>query len=501
MKQILKNILPIAFAASFVITACEEDDITPINGTFPETGGIGMSMGILRSINYAESPLIDLEQANASDELRIELTEPAIQASTYTVAIDGSQVDTYNEANKTEYKSFPSQFVTLSNEGKLTLESGKQLSNTITTTFVFNESLETGTYLLPLTVKANNGTSTLSQERNTLYYKINVWGETMPEYEWTEKNYIQIVGVDPELTNPLIINKLYIFTSSMPTYYFNVADIVNLQFATVRKDESNLPYLYLKNDLEYVLSHRNKYIAPLQQAGHKVCIAIKGGKEGIGFSNLDEYQMNIFIYKIKEIVDKYHLDGVNLYDYEFEIKNIENNFDLSKGLCKFVASLRKTLGSDKIISYTQTKESPEGIMNDQSEIKLGNFVDYAWTDQLNKIINPWEHPDSWWSKPIAGISKEKWGALNSDIHLTNEELGYLMDEIENNLSMTSEEINHVFVVNRVENVSLATDGRYGWYMVWGSDNNLFDDYDVTQIGPAGANGYGNIYKSLAPKDY
>lgn len=499
MKQILKLILPIAFTAGFVITACEEDDIMPINGNFPKTEGIGMSMGILRSINNAENPIIDLEQGNASDELHIELTEPAMQSSTYTLIVDELQVDTYNEENKTEYKLFPSRLVKFSNEGKLVLENGKQLSNTITTTFTFDESMEAGTYLFPLTAKGSDGTSTLSEERKTLYYKINVWGKTTSEYEWTEKNYIQIVGLDPELTNPLIINKLYISASG--PFYFNVADIVNLQFATVRKDESNLPYLYLKNELEYVLMHKNKYIAPLQQAEHKVCIAIKGGKEGIGFSNLNEIQLNKFIYEIKTCIDKYQLDGVNLYDYEFGINNIENNFDLSKGLCKFVASLRKALGSDKIISYTQTKESPKGIMNDESEIKLGSLIDYAWTDQLNSIINPWEHPDSWWNKPIAGISKEKWGALNSDIFATNEEIEYLMNEIENNFSMTNENINHVFVVNRVENVSLSTDDTYIWYMIWGSDNNLFDDYDVTQIGPGGDKGYGNIYQPLVPKDY
>ena len=47
MKQILKHILILAFAAGFIGTACENNDLNIDAGTFPETGGIGLSMGIL----------------------------------------------------------------------------------------------------------------------------------------------------------------------------------------------------------------------------------------------------------------------------------------------------------------------------------------------------------------------------------------------------------------------------------------------------------------------
>ena len=44
MKQILKHILILAFAAGFIGTACENNDLNIDAGTFPETGGIGLSM-------------------------------------------------------------------------------------------------------------------------------------------------------------------------------------------------------------------------------------------------------------------------------------------------------------------------------------------------------------------------------------------------------------------------------------------------------------------------
>ena len=50
MKQILKHILILAFAAGFIGTACENNDLTIDAGTFPETGGIGLSMVYYKAI-------------------------------------------------------------------------------------------------------------------------------------------------------------------------------------------------------------------------------------------------------------------------------------------------------------------------------------------------------------------------------------------------------------------------------------------------------------------
>ena len=103
------------------------------------------------------------------------------------------------------------------------------------------------------------------------------------EYNAIKKNFIQIAGVDPEFTNPLLLNKLYfesLSLSSPEVDYYNPFDIINLQFATVKADDNLLPSLYLKDDLAYVLKKREKYIVPLQQLDHKVCLAIKGAGEG-----------------------------------------------------------------------------------------------------------------------------------------------------------------------------------------------------------------------------
>ena len=79
------------------------------------------------------------------------------------------------------------------------------------------------------------------------------------EYNAIKKNFIQIAGVDPEFTNPLLLNKLYFESMSLSSPevdYYNPFDIINLQFATVKADDNLLPSLYLKDDLAYVLTVR-----------------------------------------------------------------------------------------------------------------------------------------------------------------------------------------------------------------------------------------------------
>lgn len=502
MKRIFKHILIGAFAAGFIGTACENNDLNVDAGTYPETGGIGLSMAILQSDNYArESPLIDMDHESSNDGFHIKLTEPAPQARDYTATIDESKVMSFNTKNGTNYPLYPTNFVKLGNNGKMTIEKGKQQSNSVSIDFTYDESIEESTiYVLPVTVEENSSSPSMSEERKTLYYLINVWGMAPAEYDATEKNFIQIAGVDPEFTNPLLLNKLYLETAADPVLYFNPFDIINLQFAIVKADNNHLPSLYLKDDLAYILEKREKYIVPLQQLNHKVCLAIKGGGEGIGFANLGELEINIFIKRIKQIIDLYDLDGVNLYDINFSYKIIDNNFDYSTNLCKFVSSLRAELGN-KIITYTQSSESPEGITNDETDLKLGELVDYAWTDQLNKVIDPWNTPDEW-TAPIAGISKEKWAALNSDIHMTNTDYNIINKAIKATGSIVKGGVNHVFVINRVEYVIAGLETNAVRYMAFGGKCN----YPMATYGPVGVsspngNQYLNIHDLLMPKDY
>lgn len=504
MKQQIKNLLILIFVLGFAGTSCEDNDIIVDGEAFPETEGIGQLMGILRSVNYAkDDPLIDMNHEDVSDVFNIELTEPATQEVSYTASIDEAQVAIFNTKYEVDYPLFPTEFVNIGEGGKMTLKKGDKQSNSISISFKFDESLtDTIVYLLPITVEPDSKSSPLSEKRRTLYYRINMWGEGVLIYEANyQRNYIQISGVDPEITNPLLLSKLYLECyqdPGQPSLIVNPYDIINLQSATVKADENNLPYLYLNDDLAYVLSKRGKYIIPLKKYDRKICLTIKGGGEGIGFSNLSGTQLSVFVYRIKQMLEQYELDGVNMYDIGFGIDESEDSADLAKGLCRFVSLLRKELG-DKIISYIQTSESPAEITEEQDGIKLGELIDYAWTDQLNKIINPWDRPDEWWNKPIAGLAKEKWGALNAAMYSTYDDQGVIWDDIESPNGINDEGVNHVFVHHRVEETEFKTESTFRFPFSWGWEYRLWEDTGGSaSIRPQGYYPYDKIF---VPKDY
>ena len=105
MKQILKHILILAFAAGFIGTACENNDLTIDAGTFPETGGIGLSMGILQSDNYAmENPQINMDHASLSDQFHISLTDRKLYRKSRRIQSTGLQFEARNELPSVSYR-------------------------------------------------------------------------------------------------------------------------------------------------------------------------------------------------------------------------------------------------------------------------------------------------------------------------------------------------------------------------------------------------------------
>ncbi len=110
MKQILKHILILAFAAGFIGTACENNDLNIDAGTFPETGGIGLSMGILQSDNYAmENPQINMDHASLSDQFRHQLnrtgfTNRKLYRKSRRIQSTGLQFEARNELPSVSYR-------------------------------------------------------------------------------------------------------------------------------------------------------------------------------------------------------------------------------------------------------------------------------------------------------------------------------------------------------------------------------------------------------------
>lgn len=410
LTQVLETLF-LCLLAVIGLSGCEENTITALAGQMPETGALDESFAVLSSTSYAENEvLLDINKAASTDACCLKLTRPATQTMSFTVAIDSSMVKSYNETHDTDYPIFPEEEVTLSSQ-TLTLEVGKMQSSTIEITVNYNELHEPGIYLLPVKVKKDSGDAAVAEKYQCLFYLINVWPEfSKNKYTLRNKEYVQIGYLDPEVLNPLIINELYLGVKTIrpatPYWHDILFDIVNLQGATLKKDAQKNIKLDIKEDLNYILINKTKYIAPLQAQKHKVCLSITGSGDGTGFSNLTGNECSSLIYQIKSIVEHYKLDGVNILDRNLLYNLSINKLPSTKNLIYFMAGLRKALPG-KVITLAISEETPAEVDQVIDDIKLGDLVDYAWADEQNDAVNPWLDDSQY--KIIAGLEKAQWG--------------------------------------------------------------------------------------------
>ena len=176
----------------------------------------------------------------------------------------------------------------------------------------------------------------------------------------------------------------------------------------------------LSPDLHYVLENSARYIRPLQAAGRKVCICIQGGGKGIGFCNMSDAQIEDFTAQVKNVIESYGLDGINLRDegsgYGREGFPPMNTTSYPK----LIKSLREAL-PDKLLTLVD-KEEPTEYFHDAAlcgGIEVGKYIDYAWhgyaeENQFLQIIEPWEKENPYSTfkrKPIAGFSSDRYGSI------------------------------------------------------------------------------------------
>jgi hypothetical protein len=113
--------------------------------------------------------------------------------------------------------------------------------------------------------------------------------------------------VDLDRYNPLNAGD---YTLSTGVQFF---DFVVLGAAQLKKDARGV-YLYLPDNVRKVLERRNTYLRPLQQKGISVLLGITGGGDGISFGTLGEDESTVFVQAVKDVIDTYTLDGVEIND-------------------------------------------------------------------------------------------------------------------------------------------------------------------------------------------
>ena len=461
-KYITTILLPMLALCAAGLTACEEESIGLDAGTLQDEESFALIRSAMRSDHsFSGITKVDLFAAEEGedpetvliDELFLTLDKPATGDVTAEITIGdtfteeylaeverrNAQVDAYNnyvyKFGSSTLPLFDTALLTTDNllidNTTLTITAGKTVSGNVQVK-VTGKDLDPGTiYSLPLEIRQTDASGAVRTHRQQYIIYINQEKVTIDYYEFPPMKDIEldsvlftVLYVNVEEWSPIAANILaYIrFNEENFTFtYKTIGNIVNLRPATVGYDQLTGRCLFsLSPDLRYVLENSARYIRPLQNMGRKVCVCIQGGGKGLGFCNMTDTQIADFSAQVKEVVELYGLDGINLRDegsgYGKEGMPPMNTTSYPK----LIKSMREAM-PDKLLTLVD-KEEPTEYFHDVTlcgGIEVGRYIDYAWhgyakENEMIQIVEPWEtdNPYSKYTRqPIAGLSPERYGSV------------------------------------------------------------------------------------------
>lgn len=336
----------------------------------------------------------------------------------------------YSQATKTEYKLLPAAFYKfkLGNSIEVSIGTVETERNvlTVSTKDMFGNFLAPGRYLLPVSGDAA-GVCPLGDEPLLIDLTVREPYTDPDGYELYEgKDMMTVFYVNTSMFDPRLANDMVIETDwagDSPKY--GIGNIVNLRVASVSLDETSERVSALpSNDLRFILEHYTERVLPVQESGRKVCICIESGGKGAGFCNFTDEQIADFTASVKRMVDKYGLDGINLWDRDTGYDKEGGTEMNTTSYPKLIRALRQALGNQKILTVVDYRE-PTAYFDDVQKtggIAVGDYIDYAWHGYNNpneflQVVDPWAEDKPYHSKKyhgtkIAGLDHARYGCIH-----------------------------------------------------------------------------------------
>lgn len=441
------------------IASCTEDAIM-INAKLPDETAMGTVSSTLRSnSSFSGKAIIELtkdtEEQIVVDVIHYELNRPATNEVKVAVDLesemsrefeeeikaDNAKIEAFNENVIEDWKKpllkpavFPTENVVVG-KGMLIIPAGEEVSTPIKLTLsTHNLPADYNVYELLLVVEQSNAEG--QTQKQYLRYRVNIRqkaGEMMsPDGEKVSLDtqfltvfYLNTSTYQPILADIFIYEKIKVETGEVVELQ-SLGNIVNLRISTVGYDKnSGRALLTLSSDMRYVLENIGTYIRPLQDHGRKVCLCIEGGGNGLGFCNMNDAQIADFTRQVKDVMDIYGLDGVNLWDEGSRYGKAGMPPANTASYPKLIKSLREAMPG-KMLTLVD-RDEPTATFYDPAlcgGIEVGRYIDYAWHGYVNEkeevqVIEPWEsdHPYSEYiRKPIAGLAPESYGSVNIPLY-------------------------------------------------------------------------------------
>ncbi|MFP5089841.1 DUF1735 domain-containing protein [Bacteroides xylanisolvens] len=288
-----------------IFAGCE-DDITILPGNRNSFENIEGIFGSVRSAAGAKelTPITITGDKHGTGHVYFELSKAANKDITVTFKIDESALTAYNQANGTSYAMYPTDKLSLENNGIVIIPSGKRKSSSIELEIQPGGIIGT-TYAVAISATASDGIENTANNQSYIY--LITPQKALPN---TEKGSVKTICYI-EVNNENILNAgEYTMENSGKPFF----DIVNIFAANIRINEEGKPYVHCNPQVTFVLENVDKLIRPLQQKGIKVNLTILGDHTAAGMRSLGNEAAKDFAKELKSYVDIYGLDGIDFDD-------------------------------------------------------------------------------------------------------------------------------------------------------------------------------------------
>lgn len=228
-----------------------------------------------------------------------------------------------------------------------------------------------------------------------------------PVFDWMAI-LIDPSQIDPRAAREVALIEYNVFYDpyAEEEHFYRCVDEVLIWGASIGYDaEKKMPKLSYDRHLTHLMLNRQKYLAPIQKENISVSVIINGAGLGIGFCNLDDAQRAELVGQIRQMVVRYNLDGVNLYDEGSGYGRDGMPAIDPASYAKFIRDLRAALGKDKRITLTDVGEPSATLYTAHNGVEAGEYLDYAWTGKSWDFTDPYTEGKA----TIAGLDRSKYG--------------------------------------------------------------------------------------------
>lgn len=398
----------LAVCWAFAAASCTDDISLPGSGQTGDSAGAGKIEAYLQSESGKSESTVELRGEDVRSLVRLGLTHVAGEAVDVTLRVAPELVEAYNEEHETSFELFPESQVSLEENGAVLIGPEDVFSDYMALDLTAGEGVVEGqTYLLPVAFDVITEGIAPAAGREAVYLLVKVSGERP---DATKPGGFKMVSyIEVNDMNPLNVKNYFLAESGKPFF-----DIVNIFAANINYDAaSGRAYVHFNDNVAHLLANRDKYIAPLQEMGIRVCLTILGNHDRVGVANLSAEGAREFARELRVVVDTYGLDGV---DFDDEWSDYPSRPDEAPGFLvpsselygRLLIETRRVMPDKLVTLYAYGHTS---FYNPIDGKRIGEVVDYAWNSS-------YLYPDYNSRKDFLGLLPEQWGpysiCLNPD---------------------------------------------------------------------------------------